>query len=300
MAVDVDALKPYRTAVQDNRRWADFEVRPDDIFVCTPAKSGTTWTQTMIANLLWPDGRFPAPVLTMSPWIEAQFLPCEAMHQMLRAQQHRRFMKSHTPADGIPYFPEAKYVFVARDGRDAFMSMCNHMERMNRDLVGSVNAKATADALPPMPPWTGDVHAFFREWLAMAGHIQHVATFWPWRQRPNVLLLHYNDLKTDLSGEMRRLARYLDIDLPEADWPAAVQRCTFESMRNQEQEISAFEAFEGGIKGFLFKGTNGRWRDVLTAAELEGYARRVSELLPADAGAWMEHGRARLGAVAHA
>jgi len=134
----------------------------------------------------------------------------------------------------------------------------------------------------------------------VAGHIQHVGTFWSWRQRPNVLLLHYNDLKSDLSGEMRRLARYLDIDVPEAAWPAAVERCTFESMRNQEQEISAFEAFEGGIKGFIFKGTNGRWREVLTAAELEGYARRVSQLLPAGADAWMEQGRTRLGAVAHA
>ncbi|TMA51013.1 MAG: sulfotransferase domain-containing protein [Deltaproteobacteria bacterium] len=43
----------------DNRRWAGFEPRPGDIFVCTPPKCGTTWTQAIVASLLWPDGKAP-------------------------------------------------------------------------------------------------------------------------------------------------------------------------------------------------------------------------------------------------
>jgi aryl sulfotransferase len=70
----------------------------------------------------------------MSHWIEAQFDPIGEVLARLEAQPHRRFIKTHTPADGIPFFPGAKYVFVARDGRDAFMSMCNHMERFRTDV----------------------------------------------------------------------------------------------------------------------------------------------------------------------
>ena len=66
----------------------------------------------------------PEPVIAMSPWIEAQFDPIDEVLARLEAQPHRRFIKTHTPADGIPFFSGAKYVFVARDGRDAFMSMC--------------------------------------------------------------------------------------------------------------------------------------------------------------------------------
>jgi len=289
MPVDFSKLTPYRSAVDDNSHWADFEPRSGDIFVCTPAKCGTTWTQTIVASLLWPDGPAPAPVMQLSPWIEFKVMPHELVRATLEAQTHRRFMKSHTPADGIPFFSDAKYLVVGRDGRDAFMSLCNHVERFK--LMRDLNDRAVADGLPPMPPWTGDVHAFFASWLEQASHFQHLGSFWARRGDPRVLLLHYNDLKADLAGEMRRIAAFLGIDVPAARWPAVVERCTFEGMRARPAEIGDLDfAFEGGLKGFLFKGTNGRWRDVLTAAELDAYAKRAAELVPPDAAAWIERG----------
>jgi aryl sulfotransferase len=296
MTVDLSALRAYRTPVFDNRRWAGFEPSASDIFVCTPPKCGTTWTQTIIASLLWPDGDAPGPVMSISPWIEFELMPLDVVMATLQEQsrkKQRRFIKSHTPADGIPWFPDAKYVVVGRDGRDAFMSLCNHMERFKaRD---ELNARAAADGVPPMPDWDGDVHAFFRHWLEMPMHFEHLGSFWARRPDPRLYFLHYNDLKADLAGEMRRLARWLGIAVSEAKWPAVVERCTFEAMRERGPEIGSFDMiFEGGAKGFLFKGTNGRWRDVLTPDELALYARRVGELVPPDAAAWIERGRAAL------
>ena len=100
-------MRQYRNAVMDNARWDGFEPRPGDIFVCTPSKCGTTWMQTIVANLLWPDGDMPGALFVRSPWIEATFMmPAPDMHRLLGAQTHRRAMKSHTPADGIPWFAE--------------------------------------------------------------------------------------------------------------------------------------------------------------------------------------------------
>jgi aryl sulfotransferase len=124
-------------------------------------------------------------------------------------------------------------------------------------------------------------------------HFSHVATFWERRAAPNLLFVHYNGLKSDLGGEMRRIAAFLGIDVPTSNWPAVVERCTLESMRARGDEIGTFRNFEGGAASFLFKGTNGRWRDVLTPAELAAYDKRVAELLPADAAAWLEGGRKR-------
>jgi aryl sulfotransferase len=91
---------------------------------------------------------------------------------------------------------------------------------------------------------------------------------------------------------MRRIAKFLDISVPEAQWPQAIERCTFESMQANGEWLGEIERlFEGGTKSFIFKGTNGRWRDVLTADELEIYAARVAELLPPAAAKWMESGR---------
>jgi aryl sulfotransferase len=286
------SLKPYRTAVADNRRWAGFTPRGGDIFVCTPAKCGTTWMQAIVASLLWPDDDAPGPVLELSPWLEAEFDPIDEVLARLDAQRHRRFIKTHTPADGIPMFPEAKYVFVARDGRDAFMSMCNHLERFKDDVREGLNARVAHEDVPQMPPWTGDVHAFFPVWLQLLGLLEHVATFWGHRTDANVLLVHYNDLKADLAGEMRRVADFLDIAVPPAKWPAVVERCTFAAMQTRGAALGEIERFfEGGTKSFIFKGTNGRWRDVLTADELATYAARVAEVLPPAAAVWLEGGR---------
>ena len=292
MTVAIESLRLYRSAVADNRRWAGFTPRPDDIFVCTPAKCGTTWMQTIVASLLFPDGALPASILQMSPWIEAEFDPVDEVLARLEAQRHRRFIKTHTPADGIPWFPDAKYIFVGRDGRDAFMSMCNHMARFRNDVRDELNAKIAHESVMPLPPWTGDVHGFFSVWLATRGMLEHVAGFWERRHQPNLLLVHYNDLKADLAGEMRRLAAFLGARVTEAQWPQVVERCTFESMRAREAEIGDFgRVFEGGAKGFLFQGTNGRWRDVLTPAELDAYAARLKDLLPPEGTAWLESGR---------
>jgi len=283
-------MREYKNAVMDNARWSGFEPREGDIFVCTPSKCGTTWMQTIVANFLWPDGNFPGPIVNgICPWIEAKFMPAEAMHAMLTAQTHRRAMKSHTPADGIPWFDDAKYITVARDGRDAFMSWCNHIARMK--MTKLLNEQAEKDGVAKLSTFDGDYRRFFYQWLDENNFFDVVASYWARRDQKNLLFVHYNDLKADLAGEMRRVAAFLDIDLKAADWPAVVDRCTFEGMRREDTRIGNFEmAFEGGIEGFLFKGTNGRWRDVLGPDELAAYQRRIEVALPSDAVRWLEHG----------
>lgn len=301
MPVDVNLLVPHRRAVDDNRRWADFNNRPGDIFVCTPPKCGTTWVQTIVASLMWPEGDQPETVGQLSPWIEANFIPVDVMHAQLSAQPHRRFMKTHTPAEGIPWFDDASYIFVARDGRDAFMSMCNHMERMSKEVKAELNARVQdEEGIALLPDWEGDYHVAYKSWLEGNGHIQHVASFWERRKQQNVLLVHYNDLKSDLPGEMRRIAAFLNIDVPETLWLQTVERCTFEAMRNDTSRLGNFDIFKDGIKGFIFKGTNGRWRDILNAEEVDEYDAKLKSEMSHDAAAWSVNGRSALTGAANA
>jgi aryl sulfotransferase len=201
-------------------------------------------------------------------------------------------MKSHSPADGIPWFPQAKYVTVGRDGRDAFLSWCNHSQRMKMTEV--LNAAAATEGLPPMKRFAGDYHAFFAVWLRENNFFDVVSSYWAKRGELNLLFVHYNDLMADLEGEMRRVAKFLDLDIAESQWPAVVERCTFESMR-AEDSPELERAFEGGVKGFIFKGTNGRWKDVLTDDEVAAYKRRVAQALPDECARWIELGRKALG-----
>ena len=137
--VPFSAMKQYRTPVADNTRWANFVHRPGDIYVCTPPKCGTTWMQTIVASLLWPDGDAPGSVMYVCPWIDAEFRPIDEVLAQLDAQTHRRSIKTHTPADGIPWFDTGKYIVVGRDGRDAFMSWVNHIANMKDDQIAVLN-----------------------------------------------------------------------------------------------------------------------------------------------------------------
>ena len=281
----------YVDGVTDSKRWDLFAHRPGDVIIATPPKCGTTWTQAIIASLFWPDGALPEPVVIVGPWIDGRIEPAAIVAERLEQQQHRRFIKTHTPADGVPWWPTAFYIVVLRDGRDAFMSLLNHMAKMRPEVVAMANAEAEADGGQPLH-WSGDPHADFPLWLASYGSAPaYLASWWPRRHEPNALLLHYNDLKADLAGEMRRIAAFIGQDVPADLWPSVVERCTFEAMRARGQEIGPFEfVFEGGADSFLYKGTNGRWRDVLTEEELAQYQRRVAELLPPEAAEWLEHG----------
>lgn len=261
--------------------------------------------QTIVASLLWPDGDFPGVVMEMGPWFDGLIYDLDELAARLEAQTHRRYIKTHTPADGVPIFDTASYIVVARDGRDAFISYANHMAHMRADLLGRLNAEAVAQGVDPVTEFRGDVHEFFERWISDAPLMRHIAAWWDLRCEPNVLFVHYNDLKADLEGEMRRVAAFLNIDVSEARWPDVVERCTFESMRADAEKVGNFErAFEGGAGSFLFKGTNGRWREVLTEGELRRYHRRVEDLLAPEAARWLEHGslssgsRPRIGASA--
>lgn len=275
----------------DGTRWASYNHRPGDIFVCASPKCGTTWMQTIVASLLWPDGNFPDAVMEMGPWFDGRIYDFDELMARLEAQSHRRFIKTHTPADGIPIFETASYIVVARDGRDAFVSFVNHRKNLRDDLIERLNTDAMAQSVDPVVKFRGDIHGFFEHWITDAPTLRYLASWWDLRGEPNVLLVHYNDLQADLEGEMRRVAGFLDIDIPEALWTGVVERCTFERMREEADKVGDFQRlFEGGAESFLFKGTNGRWRGMLTEGELQRYQDRVQELLAPEAAHWLEHG----------
>jgi aryl sulfotransferase len=295
--VEIEATRPvqreYRQIVYDNRRWANFAARAGDIFVCTPPKCGTTWMQTIVVALLFPEGDAPGPVMRIAPWLDNRLEPIDVVLARLEAQTHRRCIKTHTPADGIPWFAEASYIVVGRDGRDAFMSFHNHMANMRPDLVAELAASAVADGIDieqlPRPP-VDDIHAFFA-WCVEHGLLfDHIGSFWPLREEPNVLFMHYDDMKADLEGSMRRVAAFLGIEIDDAHWPRVVESCTFVAMKARPDEIGEFRLFVGGGDTFLYKGTNGRWRGVLTEAELARFDQAVAEQLAPDAAAWLNRG----------
>lgn len=305
----VGIATPQRTRIYQNHhldstRWDSFVHRPDDIVISTSYKAGTTWTQRIVGLLIFGPGPLPGgDLLAVSPWVDARFFePVEPMMERLGSQTHRRFVKSHLPFDAIPYWADVKYIAVGRDTRDVFMSVFNHYSAYTDFMYQLLASNDPVGG--PMPKCPDDPRALWAEWITTPSfpwesdgspwwsHHYHVESFWKYRDLPNVLLVHYADMTADLEGEMRRIADFLGLEHDESVWPELVHGARFDTMRAEaiEQAPQMAMVFEGGPERFFFKGTNGRWRDVLTAEDLELYERAASTLDP-ELRPWLENGR---------
>src|SRR4051794_39719658 len=77
----------------DSTVWNDFRFRDGDIVIATYAKSGTTWMQQIVAQLVF-DGSPEVAVADLSPWVDLRVPARTAKLAALEAQTHRRFVKT--------------------------------------------------------------------------------------------------------------------------------------------------------------------------------------------------------------
>jgi hypothetical protein len=300
----------YHTIVMDSLRWDGFEFREDDIVISTPPKCGTTWMQMICALLVFQSPDLPRPLDELSPWLDMLTRSRDEVVAELNGQTHRRFIKTHTPLDGLPWSDAVTYVFVARDPRDAGFSWDNHL--LNLDMGKFIMARQAAVGLddlaelmpdgPPVPPADDELERF-RLWVdsdappqsavgSLGALVHHASTFWDARDRPNVVILRYEDLLADLEGSMRALADRLDIDVPEERWPALVQAATFDHMRARADEVvpdSTHSIWQSNAQ-FFHKGTSGQWQGRLDTQDVARYEAKMAALCPDDMAAWL-HGR---------
>lgn len=265
--------RELQTYVLDSTRWNDVAFRDDDIIIATWSKAGTTWVQQIVAQLIF-DGADEVSVGELSPWMDMRLIPRDALMAHIEAQTHRRFLKTHLPVDALAFSPKAKYIYIGRDARDILWSWYNHhasftplaYEMMNNSpgLVG-----------PPLEPPNPDIRQYFHDWLDRDGYPSfpfwsHVRSWWAIRDLPNVMLVHFANLKADMPGEIRKIAAFLDIEIDEATWPEILEHCGFDYMKAHAEKFEpmADAMFTGGPQSFINKGTNNRWRDVLTPEDI--------------------------------
>jgi hypothetical protein len=89
--------------------------------------------------------------------MDMQTLPVAEVHARLAAQQHRRFVKSHTPLGGLPWDERVTYIGVGRDPRDVALSWDNHRSNLNLEDFFAARARSVgtddlAEMMPEGPP----------------------------------------------------------------------------------------------------------------------------------------------------
>jgi aryl sulfotransferase len=278
----------------DSTMWNGINFRDTDIVIATYPKSGTTWAQQIVAQLLFA-GDEKINLSHHSHWVEFRAAKPERAAN-IEAQIHRRFFKTHLPVDALRFSPQAKYMYVGRDGRDVAWSLFNFYAKATDDYYRLFN-DTPGRIGPPVQRPSGDARDFYRNWLQGKGFPtisfwETVRSWWSIRMLPNVKLFHFNDLKADLAGSVLSTAAFLDIPVRSRGFSKIVEHCSFDYMKaHAELSAPASGAFwTGGGKTFINKGTNGRWRETLSEAEIAAYEEKaLTELGPACA-AWLAKG----------
>jgi methylamine dehydrogenase accessory protein MauD len=248
-----DAVKePAATAIEVPSPIERFVPRPDDIFIVTYPRSGTTWMQ-MILYQLTTKGNMDFPhITTVCPWFERSLKDGTAYD----ALPGPRVFKSHLTYRKIPKGP-CKYIYIARDGKDVVVSYY-HFYTTHMGFKGSFNEFFERFLM-------GEVH--YGSWF------RHVRGWWDHRHDGTVLFLRYEDLATDVPGCLRRIAAFCGLEVAPERWPRILERCTFAFMKQHESQFDPLLAMlvEQGFQphSFLRRGQAGAWRAQLSPLQVE-------------------------------
>lgn len=307
MAVTRHVIGPSRVLrdyLSSSLVWEDFVAQGGfvggDIVVADPFKAGTTWTQRIIQQILHNGQESEDGLSDTSPWLDSSWGDHAEMLGVLARQRDagvRRVIKSHLPADALPIAPQARYVFVGRNGKDLGISFHNYLVNFSEQTMATINrihAQWAHNHVPLVIP--ADMQEFFEAWLDTDGYgccdlFDVMGSWWRLRDEPNVLLVHYQQLKDDLAGQIARLAEFLSIDPGTLAMDAITEHCSFDYMSGRAEKMAPFG---GGhmtsAKAFFHKGPQRDYHSELTPEQIDRFDRTAHTKLGAECAHWLETG----------
>lgn len=240
----------------------DYRSRPDDIFIVTYPRSGTTWMQMILYQLTTEGDMTIGHIAEVCPWFERAAINRRDLEKL----PSPRVFKSHLPYWFMPK-GKGKYLYVARNGKDVAVSFYNFYKSHFRYRHG--------------------FERFFRDFLrgfvVYGSWFQHVRGWWKRRDQPNVLFLKYEDLACDLEGTIRRIIDFCGLEVPADAMPRILERCSFEFMKKHELlfDHAAEVMWERGftMNRFLRQGRVGDWTAYFTREQEAEFDREFQQRL---------------------
>lgn len=243
----------------------EFQVRPDDVFISSYPRSGTTWLQYALHLLVGDGDSGFAHISEVAPWFERSLALGTRRASDFERLPSPRVFKSHLPYAWLPR--GARYVYAVRDGRDVAVSY-HHLYRSH---LGSQDS----------------FEAFFERFLS--GRVQygswfdHVASFLAEAERPDLRIVHYEALSRDLVHELGELSAFLRLGHGPQRLAELARACSFEAMKRDEHRFD-HATEERGLRGmqtgaFLRQGHPGSHAACLSADQLARFdaeARRAA------------------------
>ena len=255
----------YRAEVRSK-----FKVRPEsDIFIVTYPKSGTTWMQSILREMLYSNDtpEFSKMKLTNRiPWTDS---PDEFLLDELDKWPSPRVFKCHhyTPEEMDDLFfkgsRKPKVIYVMRDPRDVSVSLYHHLRKL--DNFSQFIQDATFDEFHKKVFRDKEV-ALYGLWE------QHIDNWLSKRDEYDILVVKYEDLIEDAAREIERVAKFLDLELPFTTFQDIAVKTSFSSATKKDMFND-----EGWTSSLLRKGVVGDWVNNFTDMEEADNMNRIAQ-----------------------
>jgi hypothetical protein len=217
-------------SVASFQRAEGYQPRPEDVFVVTQMKCGTTWMQQVVYEILH-RGRgnlvdSGKAMYALSPWLEGRKSVAVADAPLIGTERPSRIIKTHLPVVLCPYDPAARFIYVARHPASCFASCVDFVQ---------TNVGAMSPSMQAFEEWFCS-----KELMWWGTWTDHVLGWWRWStEQRNVLFLYFEDMKKDLPGIIRVVAGFLDVHpLTDEEVASVAEKCSFRYMQDHQ---SSFE-----------------------------------------------------------
>ena len=256
----------------------------DDIFIITPPKCGTTWTQELVWLIL---NKLEKPTKNQFyrvPFVElgAILPPVEEKLDMTKEQNEEnlrhfqgnsvafvegmkrpRVIKSHLPLDLLPdnLLDRCKVIFVTRNIKDMAVSYFHHHQLISKGYTFKEFAQ-----------WFRDSHIVQTPMMPM------VLEAWNRRDHPNMFFNSYEDMKSDFSGTMKRMLKFLNVEMSDDQIQELQERTSITSFR-KDKFVNKANELEGSEGKFVRKGIVGDWKSNFDQEMNEDWDKWIAEEL---------------------
>lgn len=257
------------------------------VWLASYPKSGNTWTRAFLSNLaaIMAGERDELDVNAINRFSVGEnftqlyedrlgFKPTQKHHKEIAALRHEIqqwiaeqfeglvFVKTHNGLvidhgqSIINFAVTSGAIYIIRNPLDVAISLSHHMDKT---IDESIKTMGTPDIETPVNDKR--VHEIWGSWS------QNVES-WTRKPHPTIYIMRYEDMLSDPQKTFGNLARHLLLNPTPAQLALAIERTSFNRLKNQEEQ-EGFKEKPEKVERFFREGRAGQWKEILTPAQVD-------------------------------